>query len=203
MDNSETTTIGPLTMQSSVAVGIREMVLTEFDKIRASNPDLEEAYETYVAQYGKEKLTFSDPLNLGDTIDPAALILGRNCTIFYYDYSKTLKGSLGNINLKLGEVYIIGRRQPQDSKLVVWSTRGGIELETYNARVGTILSRVHAAIAFVNEKEVLFADLGSSAGSVIVGESIRKGAFVRIYDPGTDKSPSIKLERILTTKRTL
>ena len=183
----------------TTGLSLRENVLAGIDRLRALNPDLEEAYETYVAQYGKEKLTVSEPLNLGDTIDPASLVLGRNCTIFYYDYSKTLKGSLGSLNLELGEIYVIGRRQPQDSKLVVWSKKGGVELETYTARVGTILSRLHAAIAFLGEREILFVDLGSSAGSVVVGDSVKKGAFVRMYDPGTDKSPLIKFERVQTT----
>ncbi len=187
-------------MQSLVVPKFKEMVLGGFEKIRAANPDLQEAYETYVAQYGKDKIAVSDPFNLADIIDPAVLVLGRNCTIFYGDYSKSLKGRLGSVNLKLGEVYIIGRRQPQDSKLVVWSSQGAVELETYNARVGTILSRIHAAIAFPSEKEVLFTDLGSSAGSIIVGESIKMGGFVRVYDPSADKSPSIKFERISTTK---
>jgi hypothetical protein len=189
-------------MQASHLTGVKETILSEIEKLRAANPDLQEAYETYIAQYGKEKLLVCEPVNLADTIDPASLILGRNCTILYYDYSKTLKGSLGSLGLKLGEVYVIGRRQPQDSKLVVWSSRGGVELETYNARVGTILSRLHAAIAFLGEKEVLFTDLGSSSGSVIVGDSVKKGAFVRVYDPGTEKSPSIKFERIQITRRT-
>ncbi|MHB2035223.1 MAG: FHA domain-containing protein [Nitrososphaerales archaeon] len=189
-------------MQMSIPVNVKELVLRNFERIRSTNADLQEAYETYAAQYGKDKIAVSDPLNIADTIDPAVIVIGKNCTIFYNDYSKTLKGSLGSINLKLGEIYIIGRRQPQDSKLVVWSSSSAVELETYNARVGTIVSRVHAAIAFPNEREVLFMDLGSSAGSVIVGESIKKGAFVRIYDPGTDKAPSIKFERIATTKRT-
>lgn len=189
-------------MQMSIPVNVKELVLRNFERIRSSNPDLQDAYETYTAQYGKDKIAVSDSLNIADTIDPAVIVIGKNCTIFYNDYSKTLKGSMGSINLKLGEVYIIGRRQPQDSKLVVWSSSEAVELETYNARVGTIVSRVHAAIAFPNEREVLFMDLGSSSGSVIVGESIKKGAFVRIYDPGTDNAPSIKFERITTTKRT-
>jgi hypothetical protein len=190
-------------MQMSIALKVRETVLEGLEKARAANPDLEEAYDTYVAQYGKNKITVSDPFNLADTIDPAALVLGRNCTIFYNDYSKKLKGRLGSITLNLGEVYIIGRRQPQDSKLVVWSSHGQSELETYNARVGTILSRIHAAIVFSGEKQVLFTDLGSSAGSVIVGESVSKGGFVRVYDPSTTDSPSIKFERVSTTEHIL
>jgi FHA domain len=188
-------------MQLSVApTRVKEMVLSGCEKVRAANSDLQEAYETYVAQYGKDKIVVSDPFNLAEIIDPAVLILGRNCTIFYGDYSKSLKGRLGSVNLKLGEVYIIGRRQPQDSKLVVWSSQGAVELETYNSRVGTILSRIHAAIVFPSEKEVLFTDLGSSAGSVIAGESIKTGGFVRIYDPSPNKSPSIKFERISTSR---
>jgi pSer/pThr/pTyr-binding forkhead associated (FHA) protein len=176
---------------------LKQLVLSSIERIREQNSDFQDAYETYVQQYGKEKITVSEPLNLADTIDPAALIFAKNCTILYLDYSKTLKGSLGSVNLKMGEVYVFGRRQPQDSKLVVWSTaQGPVEIETYNARISTIVSRVHAAIAFPSEREVLFMDLGSSSGSVLVGESVKKGAFVRIYDPGTEKAPSIKFERI-------
>ena len=70
-------------MQLSVApTKVKEMVLSGFEKIRAANSDLQEAYETYVAQYGKDKITVSDPFNLAEIIDPAVLILGRNCTIF-------------------------------------------------------------------------------------------------------------------------
>ncbi|MDG6904689.1 MAG: FHA domain-containing protein [Nitrososphaerota archaeon] len=180
---------------------IREFMLQGLDKARAMNADLEEAYTTYITQYGKDKISVSESLNLAETVDPAALILGRNCTVFYNDYSKKLKGRLGSLALDLGEVYIIGRRQPQDSKLVVWNSRGQTELESYNASVGTILSRIHASIGYIEEKQVLFTDLGSSSGSVIVGESISKGGFVRIYDPGTAESPSIKCERVSTTKR--
>ncbi|MGI0092438.1 MAG: FHA domain-containing protein [Nitrososphaerales archaeon] len=144
-------------------------------------------------------------MNLAETIEPAALILAKNCTVIYNDYTKTLKGSLGSLYLKPGVVYVLGRRQPQDSNLVAWgsSSHGGVEIETYNARISTILSRVHAAIAFQDEKQVLFMDLGSSSGSVVVGESVKAGAFVRIYDPGNEKAPSTKFERIFTsTKRT-
>jgi FHA domain len=186
-------------MQTS-STSLRELVLSQIEKIYAVNSDFQEAYETYVAQYGKEKIDTSEPLNLVGTVDPATLILGRNCTIFYNDYSKTLKGSLGSLELKAGEVFIIGRREPQDSKLVVWGMRGGVELETYTARVGIIVSRLHAAIAYLNEKEVLFMDLGSSAGSVVAGDSVSKGAFVKVYDPGTERTPMIKLEKSFTTR---
>lgn len=185
---------------SSTSVGLRELVLSQMEKIYAVNSDFQEAYETYVAQYGKEKIAPSAPMNLAETVDPATLILGRNCTIFYNDYSKSLKGTLGTLDLKMGEVYVIGRREPQDSKLVVWSSRGGFELETYTARVGIIVSRLHAAIAYLNEKQVMFMDLGSSAGSIIAGDSVTKGAFVKAYDPGTEKTPMIKFEKNFTTK---
>lgn len=186
-------------MQTS-STSMRDVILAQIEKIYAANSDFQEAYETYVAQYGKEKISPSEPLNLADTVDPATLILGRNCAIFYNDYSKSLKGSLGSLELKPGEVYIIGRREPQDSKLVVWSAQGGLELETYTGRVGIIVSRLHAAIAYMNEKQVLFMDLGSSAGSVVAGDSVAKGAFVKVYDPGTERTPMIKLEKIFTTR---
>lgn len=189
-------------MQMSIVPKVNEIVLAGLDKAREANPDLEEAYETYVAQYGKDKISVSDPFNLSDTVDPAVLVLGRNCTIFYSENSNKLKGRLGSLTLKQGEVYIIGRREPQDSKLVVWSSSGQVELETYNASVGTILSRIHAAIVFTEHSQVLFTDLGSSSGSVIVGESKTGGAFVRVYDPGTGASPSIRFDKVQTTKHT-
>ena len=54
---------------------LRELVLSQIEKIYAVNSDFQEAYETYVAQYVKEKIATSEPLNLADTVDPVTLIL--------------------------------------------------------------------------------------------------------------------------------
>ena len=189
-------------MQSSaISTSMKEMVLGAIDRIRKTHSDFEDAYETYVAQYGKDKINVNAPINLSDSIDPVALVLGSNCVIFYDDYSKTLRGDIGKLNLKQDEVYILGRRQPQDSKIVAWGEHRNVELKDYNSRVDTIPSRVHAAMVLLSEKETLFTDLGSSAGTMIVGESLHKGAFVRVYDPGTEKIPSVKFERVFTTKQ--
>lgn len=186
--------------RSTVSSSINELVFAAIEKIRLSQPDFDEAYETYVQQYGSDKVSFNTPMNLSDSIDPVALVLGSNCVVFYNDYSKTLKGDIGSLNLKQDEVYILGRRQPQDSKIVAWSEHGGVELKEYNSRVATIPSRVHAAVVLLSEKETLFTDLGSSAGTMVVGESLKRGAFVKVYDPGTEKTPSVKFERVYTSK---
>ena len=51
--------------------------------------------------------------------------------------------------------------------------------------VDTIPSRVHGVFANLADGRTLYADLGSSAGSIIVGQSRELGgAFVRIYRSG-------------------
>ena len=139
-------------MQSSaISTSMKEMVLGAIDRIRKTHSDFEDAYETYVVQYGKDKINVNAPINLSDSIDPVALVLGSNCVIFYDDYSKTLRGDIGKLNLKQDEVYILGRRQPQDSKIVAWGEHRNVELKDYNSRVDTIPSRVHAAIVLLSE----------------------------------------------------
>ncbi len=167
------------------------------------NPDFQEAYDTYLQQYGRGKIALSEPVDLTNSIDPVVLILGRNCAITFSDSTKHLKGSQGGLSFLLNEIYVVGRREPQDSKLVVWSSRGGIELEEYNSMVDTIPSRVHGVFANLADGRTLYADLGSSAGSIIVGQSRELGgAFVRIYDPGSKESPTIRSDRIFTSRRT-
>lgn len=166
-----------------------------------SNKDFEEAYTTYLQQYGNDKIGFSDPLNLAGTVDPVHLIIGRNCDALYLDSSKTVRGSRGALELKVGDVCIIGRREPQDSVLVVWNSRGDeVELEEYNSRASIIPSRIHCSITYLTEEEMLFSDLGSSSGTTVIGDRSRGGPFVKIYDPGTGISPAIKFERISTSK---
>jgi hypothetical protein len=170
-------------------------VFDEIERIKETNLDFQEAYYTYVQQYGKSKIILSEPVNLSNSIDPVVLIIGRNCVVTYSDSQKVLQGTQGKVELRPNEINVIGRRQPQDSKLVIWNSAGATELEDYNSRVDTIPSRVHGIIANFDGK-ILFADLGSSAGSILVGQSPELGgAFVRIYDPGSKEFPAINLER--------
>jgi hypothetical protein len=178
------------------------MIFDEIDRIREMNPDFQEAYDTYLQQYGHTKIILSEPVDLTNSIDPVVLILGRNCVITFSDTTKLLKGSQGSLSFQPNEFYVLGRREPQDSKLVVWSSRGGIELEEYNSRVDTIPSRVHGVFANLADGKTLFADLGSSAGSIIAGQSPELGgAFVRIYDPGSKESPTIRTNQTFTSRK--
>jgi hypothetical protein len=178
------------------------LVFEAIERIRETNPDFQEAHDTYLQQYGRTKITLSDPINLTDSIDPVVLILGRNCAVSYKDSIKLLKGSQGELRLEPNEIYIIGRREPQDSKLIIWGTNAGVEIEEYNSRVDTIPSRVHGALANTDDGKTLYSDLGSSAGSILVGQSpVLGGPFVRIYDPGSRESPAIRSSAIFTARK--
>ena len=191
-------------MQSSVSKSLPESIFEEIERLQVVNPDFQEAYDTYLQQYGRAKITLSEPVDSTDSIDPVVLILGRNCVIKFNDSTKHLKGSQGGLNFEPDEIYVLGRREPQDSKLVVWGSRGGIELEEYNSRVDTIPSRVHGVFANLTDGSTLYADLGSSAGSIVAGQSRELGgAFVRIYDPGSKESPTIRTERIFSSRKLL
>lgn len=179
-----------------------ERITEALDAIRARNAIFESAYESYVQEYGLSKISFNEAINIADTIDPVSLILGRNCVLSYLDSTKSLKGNLGSLELKWGDVCIIGRRNPQDSSLVGWTTTGAqMDLQEYNPRASTIPSRVHAAIIMEGEHRVLFSDLNSSSGTVVVGELAPSGPFVRVYDPGSPSRPTIRFERIMTKQR--
>ena len=173
------------------------------EALKESNSSFGNAYETYTDQYGRDVIQVCNPLDLGETVDPVAIILGRNCVVYYYDSRKSLVGSLGSLELDSGIVYIVGRREPQDSKLVAWSPTDGreVELGEYNPSASRIPSRVHSAVMVSSERTVYFTDLCSSAGTIVVGESSRSGAFVRAYDPGSSKFPTINFERISTTRK--
>src|ERR1700730_2051470 len=151
---------------TSISKSMDALVFDEIERIRDANADFQEAYYIYVQQYGKSKIMFSDPIYLSNSIDPVVLIIGRNCVVGYNDSKKILQGNQGRVELQPNEINIIGRRQPQDSKLVVWNSSGATELEDYNSRVDTIPSRVHGIIANFDDGKTPFADLGSSAGSI-------------------------------------
>ncbi|MDA4111443.1 MAG: hypothetical protein OK439_02820 [Thaumarchaeota archaeon] len=177
------------------------MVFDQIERLKSAFPDFQEALDTYLQQYGKSKLSLSDPIKLTESIDPVVIIFGRNCAITYSDSIKLLSGSQGRLNIRLNEIYIFGRRQPQDSKLLVWSKDGPMELEEYNSRVDTIPSRVHGVLANL-EDGTFYSDLGSSAGTILAGQSRQLGgAFVRIYDPGSRESPTIRSDRIFSSRK--
>jgi hypothetical protein len=199
--NSSQRSIAPKTPQkpqTKLSGILRDLV----DALRASNSDFEYAYDTYTQQYGSSKITFdADALNLVGTVDPAVLVFGRNCVVYYSDSSKRLSGTLGSVTIEEGKSCVIGRRQTQDQKLICWGSDGQeVDLSEYNASASIIPSRIHGAFVNLSGKELFYVDLGSSSGTVVVGESTAEGPFVRIYDPGTNGSSSIKLERTSTAR---
>jgi hypothetical protein len=177
-------------------------VFAAFQALRSANPNFEHAYDTYVQQYGKDAISVNDPVSLDQTIDPVVLVFGQTSFVQYKDSTKEISGSLGSFALR-SDAYIIGRRQPQDSKLVLWNPidNAEIELEEYNARSSVIPSRIHGAFVAMNDGSVLYTDLSSSSGTVIFGELKEGGPFVRIYDPGPEDYPRFKVERINTTRK--
>jgi hypothetical protein len=193
---SSQTTISPT---SELAERVKRSIAALYE----SNPTFATAYDTYNEQYGKEVIRVNDPSNLGETVDPVAIILGRNCFVFFHDTEKTLTGSIGRLSLNPGIAYILGRREPQDSKLLAWNPIESteVELSEYNSSASSIPSRIHCAIMVANETNVHFADLGSTAGTILVGESRKTGPFVRVYDPGSAKFPTIRIDLVNTSRR--
>jgi hypothetical protein len=188
--------------QITESSSVRDRVIKTIEQLRSSNSFFEHAYETYVQQYGKDIIAINNPINLADTVDPVILVFGRNTAIKYYDSTRSIAGSFGSRTLKQGLEYIIGRRQPQDSKLVTWSVEGDeLDLEVYNPEAGIIPSRIHAALVFQDDRHVFFTDLGSSSGTVIIGESKHQGAFVHVYDPGSTQFPRIRFGRTYTSRK--
>ena len=186
---------------ASSSLDVKGKIFQTIDGLKASNADFEHAFETYVQQYGKDKVGFGKPVNLAGTVDPVAIVVGRNCIAHYLDSTKTVRGSKGSLNLNLGDVCIIGRKEPQDGALMAWKANGDeVKLEEYNSNASIIPSRIHCAVAYVEEGQVLFADLGSSSGTTVVGDRLRNGAFVTVYDPGMTSSPAVKFERVFTSK---
>ncbi len=187
-----------IALQSTVSRDLNSLLWDQLEKIAESNSDFREAYDTYIQQYGHDKIRVSEPTELRSFVDPIVLIIGRNCMLAYDDSIKKLKGALGSVMASPGEMYVIGRREPQDSKLVAWHPSGTVELQEYSSQVDTIPSRVHGLFATLEEGRTIYADLGSSAGTILVGQSKKLGEVIRIYDPGAEGSGSIKIERIYT-----
>lgn len=151
----------------------------------------DDAFSSYVAQYGDGVVKIYDPVKISGTIDPVVIILGRTTPLFYRDSKKLLSGSLSSIVIDAGRVYVLGRREPPDSKLLVWSLNGESEIEYYDSRVRTIPSRIHAAIFALESGEVSFADLGSTSGSILAGESAKPEPFITLY-----ATPKVGIQRV-------
>ena len=165
-------------------------VVAEF---RKKYPSFDEAFSSYTAQYGEAAAKVYEPFRISETIDPVVIILGRTTPLFYKDSRRLLSGSLSAVSIERGSVYIMGRREPPDSKLVVWSPKEESEVEQYDSRVRIIPSRIHAAIFGLEDGGVLFADLGSSSGSILAGETSKPEPFVTMY-----ASPRVEVHRVAT-----
>jgi hypothetical protein len=187
-----------ISLQSTLSRDLNSLVWDQLEKIAESNPDFREAFDSYIQQYGHDKIRASEPTELGSFIDPLVLILGRNCVLSYDDSAKRLKGNLGSVTAFPGDMYVLGRREPQDSKLIAWHPSGATELQEYSSRVDTIPSRIHGLFASLEKDRTIYTDLGSSAGTIVVGQSKNLGAVVRVYDPGQGDSGSVKLQRVFT-----
>lgn len=161
------------------------------NEFRKKYPAFEEAYSSYTAQYGEDAVKIHEPFKISETIDPVIIVLGRTTTLFYRDSRRTLAGSLGSIELESGILYILGRREPLDSKLVIWSSRGENELEHYDSRVRIVPSRIHAALFGSEDGAVLFDDLGSSSGSILAGETKKPEPFITLY-----ATPRVGIHRV-------
>jgi hypothetical protein len=161
------------------------------DDFRKKYSSFDESFSTYTGQYGDGAVKLYEPFRLSDTIDPVVIILGRTTSLFYKDSRRLLSGSLNSVFVESGNVYVMGRREPPDSKLIVWSAKEETEVEQYDSRIRIIPSRIHAAIFALEDGTVLFADLGSSSGSILAGETSKPEPFITLY-----ASPRIDVHRV-------
>ncbi len=169
----------------------QERLVDSLGTFRKKYPDFEEAYASYTSQYGDDSVRVHEPFKISNTIDPVIIVLGRTTPLFYRDSRRALTGSLGSTILEKGLVYILGRRQASDSKLVVWSSKSESEIEQFDSRVRIIPSRIHAALFTSENGEVLFDDLGSSSGSILAGETTKPEPFITLY-----ATPRIGIHRV-------
>jgi len=165
-------------------------VVSDFRKKYSS---FDESFSTYTGQYGEAAVKVYEPFKLSDTIDPVVIILGRTTSLFYKDSHRLLSGSIDSVPVESGNVYVMGRREPPDSKLIVWSAKEETEVEQYDSRIRIIPSRIHAAIFALEDGAVLFADLGSSSGSILAGETSKPEPFITLY-----ASPRMEVHRVPT-----
>ncbi len=158
---------------------------------RKKYQSFDEAFSSYTAQYGNDSIKVYELFTISGTIDPVIIILGRTTPLFYRHSRRLLTGSLGSVAIEAGSVCILGRREPPDSKLLAWSHSGENEVEQYDSRVRIIPSRIHAALFAMEDSEVLFADLGSSSGSILAGESAKPEPFITLY-----ATPRVGIHRV-------
>lgn len=161
------------------------------DDFRKKYPSFDESFSSYTGQYGEGAVKVYEPFRLSDTIDPVVIVLGRTTSLFYKDSHRLLSGSLNSVPIESGNVYVMGRREPPDSKLIVWSAKEENEVEQYDSRIRTIPSRIHAAIFALEDDAVLFADLGSSSGSILAGETSKPEPFITVY-----AAPRVDVHRV-------
>lgn len=185
-------------LRSLKSPDLTKIIENAIEVARSQYPDFENAYETYTQEYGRGIISVNEPTMLNGATDPVILIIGRNFALRYNDSKRELCGSEGRTTIEPGTTCIIGRRQPQDSKVIAWGGKE-VELGDYNSSSGTIPSRVHGAIVAL-EDGVYYSDLCSSSGTIVVGDLQGKGQFVRVYDPGTQELPLVKVERINTSR---
>jgi hypothetical protein len=156
----------------------------------------DEAFSSYTGQYGDGSVKVYEPFKISGTIDPVVIILGRTTPLFYRHSRRSLSGSLTSVEVERGKVYVMGRREPPDSKLVVWSPAAEIEIEQYDSRIRIIPSRIHASIFGLEDGDVLFADLGSSSGSILAGETSKPEPFIALY-----AAPSVDIHRVTIAQK--
>ena len=154
-------------------------------QFRRRHPSFDDAFSSYTAQYGEDSVKVYEPFKISETIDPVTVILGRTTPLFYRDSKRSLTGTLSSVTIESGETYILGRRESSDSKLILWSPTEEIEIEHYNDRARIFPSRIHAGIFASESGEVLFADLGSTSGSILTGESVKPEPFIVVYSTAT------------------
>ena len=169
----------------------QEKLTDSIDLFRKKYSSFEEAYSSYTAQYGEDSVRAHEPFKISDTIDPVIIVLGRTTPLFYIASRRTLSGSLSSIEIQTGALYILGRREPQDSKLVVWSEEAESEVEHFDSRLRIVPSRIHAAILGHESGDVLFDDLGSSSGSILAGETKKPEPFITLY-----ATPRVGIHRV-------
>lgn len=169
---------------------------TVLEELRKKHPSFDEAFSTYTAQYGEGSVKVYEPFKISETIDPVVIILGRTTPLFYKDSRRLLSGSHGSITVERGGVYVMGRREPPDSKIVVWSHKEENEVEEYDSRVRIIPSRIHAVIFGLEDGGVLFSDLGSSSGTILAGETSKPEPFIALY-----ASPRVDIHRVATESK--
>jgi len=169
----------------------QEKVDESLTLFRRKYSSFEESYSSYTAQYGGNSVRVHEPFRISDTIDPVIIVLGRTTPLFYRDSRRTLTGSLSSIEIRKGVLYLIGRREPLDSKLIIWSKDSESEVERFDSRVRIVPSRIHAVILGSENGDVLFDDLGSSSGSILAGETKKPEPFITLY-----AAPRVGIHRV-------